>query len=86
MKLTFDDISIVPKYSEVSSRSLCDTSTKIGDIELGTPLIASPMDTVCGVDMAKRMDELGGLGILHRFCSVEDNIVNGRWLFDNYIH
>ncbi len=85
MKLTFDDISIVPRYSEITSRSLCDTSTKIGDIELGTPLIASPMDTVCGIDMAKRIDELGGIGILHRFCSVEDNIENGRWLFDNYI-
>ena len=74
MKLTFDDISIVPKYSEVGSRSLCDTSTKIGDIELGTPLIASPMDTVCGVDMAKRMDELGGLGIVHRFDKVENQM------------
>tara|TARA_R110002020_G_scaffold256284_6_gene469962 strand:- start:9448 stop:10479 length:1032 start_codon:yes stop_codon:yes gene_type:complete len=80
MKLTFDDISIVPKYSEVTSRSLCDTSTKIGDIELKTPLIASPMDTVCGHVMARRMDELGGIGILHRFNSVEDNIDNGLWL------
>jgi IMP dehydrogenase len=68
MKLTFDDISIVPKYSEVFTRSDCDTSNKIGNIELGTPLIASPMDTVCGPVMARRMHELGGIGILHRFC------------------
>ena len=74
MKLTFDDMTIVPKYSEVMSRSLCDTSTKIGNIELGTPLIASPMDTVCGRSMANRITELGGLGILHRFMGWEDQL------------
>ena len=36
------------------------------------PLIASPMDTVCGLDMAKKMGQMGGVGCVHRFMSKED--------------
>ena len=72
--LTFDDISIVPRYSNILSRSLCNTETSIGNIELSTPLIASPMDTVCDIDMAMALGKLGGIGILHRFNSVNEQI------------
>ena len=64
---TFDDISIVPQYSDIQSRSDCKLNTKLGNIELDIPLIASPMDTVCGPKMALALGKLGGLGIIHRF-------------------
>lgn len=64
---TFDDVTIVPRYSNIKSRSDCDTSTYIGDIKLDIPIISSPMETVTGKNMCIRMKKLGGLGILHRF-------------------
>jgi len=65
--LTFDDVTIVPQYSEIISRSLCDTSTKVGDLELKIPIISSPMETVTGSEMCIRLKKLGCLGIMHRF-------------------
>lgn len=73
--LTFDDVQIVPKYSEVASRSHCDTTTEFTqNYKLEIPLVASPMASVCGVDMAKTMWELGGVGIIHRFNTVDEQV------------
>lgn len=72
--LTYDDISIIPSWSNIESRKLCDTSTKLGHYELGIPLISSPMDTVSGVDMCIQLARLGGIGVLHRFQSVEEQV------------
>lgn len=74
LALTFDDVNIIPKYSEVVSRKDCDVSTWLGPYKFDIPLVSSPMDTVTGHDMAKRMHELGGLGIIHRFCSIEEQV------------
>ena len=73
-QLTFDDISIIPKYSEITSRQNCNTEINYAGMELTQPLIASPMDTVCGFEMAKRLGQLGGLGIIHRFDKVENQM------------
>jgi|7_EtaG_2_1085326.scaffolds.fasta_scaffold18943_6 IMP dehydrogenase len=73
-KLTYDDISIIPSYSEVISRSLCDTSIDFTDTILSTPIIASPMDTICGYEMCVEMYKLGGIGILHRFMSINEQV------------
>ena len=71
--LTYDDIQILPKYSEIRHRSDCDTSTKITkNIKLDIPIVSSPMDTVTGFDMAYVMGYLGGMGIVHRFMSIEE--------------
>lgn len=73
LALTFDDVQLVPRYSEIESRSHCEVRTRITKKKLiGVPIVASPMDTVCGRNMACRMDELEGLGIVHRFQSIED--------------
>lgn len=74
IKFTFDDVSIVPAYSEVESRSEyhLDTSVKMGVNTFKLPIIASNMDTITDIKMAKKMAELGGLGIIHRYMSVED--------------
>lgn len=73
--LTFDDVLIVPSKSEVRSRrepSLRSQLTKNKTIE--TPIISANMDTVTEADMAIAMDQLGAVGILHRFVSIEEQV------------
>lgn len=69
---TYDDIQLVPQYSEIQSRGVIDLRTRLSrGFNLMTPYIASPMDTICEVDMAKKMYQLGGVGCIHRFMSIE---------------
>jgi IMP dehydrogenase len=71
--LTYDDINLIPAYSEIESRQNIDLSTNFTtNYKLKIPLIASPMDTVCDGEMAIAMAELGGVGIIHRFMSIEE--------------
>lgn len=72
--LTYDDVLIVPQFSAVASRSLVDTTTSIKNLEFKIPVISSNMDTITGLKMAQAMDKLGGLGLIHRYMSVSDNI------------
>lgn len=72
---TFDDVSIVPQFSKISSRSDCKTSTRLSrNFDMRTPIIATPMDTITELQMAWEMDRLGGLGIIHRFMPIVDQI------------
>jgi IMP dehydrogenase len=74
--LTFDDVLIVPSKSEVRSRRdpvLTSRLTKGLDFE--TPIISANMDTITEAEMAIAMN---GLGILHRFMSVEDQVAQAR--------
>lgn len=74
-QLCFDDILMVPQHSEINSRSDVDLSMKIGsDMVLGFPVIASPMDTVCELDMAVAIARHGGLGIIHRFMPISEQV------------
>tara|TARA_R100001082_G_scaffold62107_1_gene34729 strand:+ start:1169 stop:2233 length:1065 start_codon:yes stop_codon:yes gene_type:complete len=69
---SFDDVLLVPRYSEIESRSTLSTKNVLGsEITLGLPVISSPMDTVTEVEMASAMDSHGGLGIIHRYSSIE---------------
>lgn len=71
--LTYDDIQLVPAYSEVESRQKINLETQLTtNYKLMVPLIASPMDTVCESEMAIAMAELGGVGCIHRFMSIEE--------------
>jgi IMP dehydrogenase len=77
--LTFDDVLIVPAKSEVRSRRdpvLTSRLTKGLNVE--TPIISANMDTVTEAEMAIAMDHLGAFGILHRFMSVEEQVVQAR--------
>jgi IMP dehydrogenase len=70
--LTYDDIQLVPAYSKITSRKLIDLSTKVSTrFSLDMPIVASPMPTVCGLDMAIEAMKMGGVGCIHRFMSVE---------------
>jgi len=71
--MSFDDVLLVPQYSDIESRKSLSTSNQLDDnITLGLPIISSPMDTVTEVDMAFAMDTHGGLGIIHRYNTVND--------------
>jgi len=73
--LTYDDIQLVPAYSEIESRRTIDLTTQISrHYSLRMPLIASPMDTVCDSTMAIAMAKAGGAGCIHRFMSIEDQV------------
>lgn len=68
LALSYDDVLLVPSYSEIISRSQVDTKTKLSEkLTLEIPLISINMDTVTGVEMAIKMSELGGLGLIPRF-------------------
>jgi IMP dehydrogenase/GMP reductase len=64
---SFDDVLIVPQYSEIESRSECDVTPHLPGMDLRIPIFAANMDTICGLKMATKMDKLGGCGIIHRF-------------------
>lgn len=69
----FDDVLLVPQYSEISSRREVDISSNLEkDISLEIPIISSPMDTVTESSMCVEMSRLGGMGIIHRYNSIED--------------
>jgi IMP dehydrogenase len=70
--LTYDDVNIVPKYSEVEHRDKIDISTQFTKkIKLDLPIVSSPMDTITEYDMALEMMRWGGVGIVHRFISID---------------
>jgi IMP dehydrogenase len=70
--LTFDDVLLQPAASSVLP-SQADTRTRITrEIALNIPIVSSAMDTVTEADMAIVMAQLGGLGVLHRNLSVEE--------------
>lgn len=78
--LTFDDVLLVPQYSEIDSRSEIDTSTKIGGLKLRVPIISANMDTITGVEMAEAMGQSGGAGILHRYQKADQVVSSLRLL------
>lgn len=65
--LTFDDVLLKPKYSEVMSRNDVDCSIDFFDFRLQAPILSANMDSITGAEMCRAMDELGGLGFHHRF-------------------
>ncbi len=70
--ITFDDVLLIPKRSRVKSRKDVDTSTRLtAQIRLQTPIISANMDTVTEARMAIAMARAGGMGIIHRFMTVE---------------
>ena len=71
--LTYDDVLLVPQYSDIESRSEVSLATELGrGVDLKLPIISSPMDTVSETDMAGTLGDLGGLSIIHRYNTIEE--------------
>ena len=73
--LTYDDVLLVPQKSQIRSRSSVNTSTNLTrKIKLAIPYISSNVDTVTESEMAIAMAKMGGIGIIHRFMTIERQI------------
>src|SRR5574339_34062 len=72
--LTFDDVLLVPQHSTVESRSKVDISVNWKGFEFNHPIIPANMKTVTGMDMTVEIIRNGGLAILHRFMSPDEQI------------
>ncbi|WP_425229637.1 IMP dehydrogenase [Sphingomonas sp.] len=76
--LTFDDVLLIPAESDVLPTA-ADTRTRLTrGIGLNIPILSSAMDTVTEADMAIAMAQLGGVGVLHRNLSVEEQVAAVR--------
>lgn len=80
--LAFDDVSLVPVYTEVRSRTEPDISTTIAGMKLRIPMISSPMDTITESRMAIAIGKAGGMGIIHRFMPVHQQLRNLDDVYD----
>lgn len=70
--LTFDDILLVPGYSDFSRSDITLETRFTKKIKLTLPLTASPMDTVCEARLAISLAKLGGIGVIHRNLTIEN--------------
>lgn len=73
--LTYDDVLLVPKYSDIYSRVDVSLKTRlVGDIYIDLPFISANMDTVTGSEMANALYQYGAVGVIHRFMSMPDHV------------
>tara|TARA_R110002124_G_scaffold111387_3_gene265157 strand:+ start:951 stop:1994 length:1044 start_codon:yes stop_codon:yes gene_type:complete len=71
--VTYDDMLLVPQYSDITSRSEVDISSPLSVTSaLQLPIMASPMDTVSEVDMSIAMAKAGGLAVIHRYNTIPE--------------
>jgi IMP dehydrogenase len=70
--LTFEDVLLVPKYSEVVPKDVCVKTKLTKNLSLNIPLVSAAMDTVTEARTAIKMARLGGIGIIHKNMSIEE--------------
>ncbi len=75
LALTYDDVLLMPCRSSVTSRRDVDTSARLTrELRLNIPILAANMDTVTEARMARAMAREGGLGVIHRFMPIEQEV------------
>src|SRR6185369_2606215 len=82
--VTFDDVLLVPQHSTVESRSKVDISVKWGALSFKHPIIPANMKTITGMAMAFEVCRTGGLAILHRFMSMDEQLAISQDILDNF--
>ena len=76
--LTFDDVTLAPKYSKILPSDV-DTSIKLtSNIKLKVPLLSSAMDTVTESKMCIAIAEAGGIGVIHRNLNIKNQVAEIR--------
>ena len=81
--LGYDDIALLPNFSNINSRKEVSTKTKISKNNyIDIPIVLSPMDTVSSVKSCIKVNKIGCAGVLHRFMSVEDQSVKAKKVKD----
>jgi IMP dehydrogenase len=70
--LTFDDVLLLPRYSEVTARDVCLTTRLTRKLQINIPLVSAAMDTVTEARLAIAMAQEGGIGIIHKSMSIAD--------------
>src|SRR5437588_6961320 len=77
--LTYDDVLLVPRYSDIRSRKDVDTSAQLTRrVWLRIPVVSANMDTVTEAEMAVAMARHGGIGIIHRFNTIDQQVSQVR--------
>ncbi len=76
--LTYDDVLLVPAYSEVLPRDVKLSSRFSRKIELNAPIVTAAMDTVTEANMAIAIAQQGGIGVIHKNMSIEEQTKNVR--------
>lgn len=76
--ISFDDVLLIPQYNEIRSRRDVDTSfhfsSNYKNLHLKTPIFSSNMDMITEHEMAQFMHKKGGIGVLHRFMTIDRNV------------
>ena len=76
--LTYDDVLLVPSYSDILPRDVTISSRFSRNIGLSVPIVSAAMDTVTESQMAIAMAQEGGIGVLHKNMSIEEQAVKVR--------
>jgi len=70
--LSYDDVLLLPQYSDIRSRSEVKIGGALGEIICKLPIIASPMDTISESEMAVAVAQEGALAVIHRYNTIEE--------------
>ncbi|HLS31745.1 MAG TPA: IMP dehydrogenase [Flavobacteriaceae bacterium] len=76
--LTYDDVLLIPAFSEVLPREVCLKSKFTKNISINVPIVSAAMDTVTEWEMAVAMAREGGIGVLHKNMSIEEQAIQVR--------
>lgn len=88
LNLSYDDVLLEPKYSVIKSRKNVSLKTELTrNIKINLPIVSANMDTVTESQMAIALAQMGGIGIIHRFLTIERQIEEIKKVkrFTNYI-
>lgn len=83
--LSFDDILLVPQMSDIKSRKEVSIASEVGGMNVSFPVISSPMDTVTGPEMMNTMSGFGGIGVLHRYNTIDEQVVMLREVSASFV-